>query len=97
MGQIVLSIIIALYITILLSMMEEVCTLTFIKELVELSTINALYKKTLFRGGKYIDFYEGSSSVEFCNCTILKNVAYLRTGLYHRSVHITLTTNIFYF
>ena len=44
----------------------------------------------------YIDFYEGSS-VEFCNCRILKNIAYLGLGPYLRSLHATLTSSIFYF
>ena len=43
MGQVVLRIIIALYIAILLSMMEEECILTYMKELVELSIVTALY------------------------------------------------------
>ena len=43
LGQVASSVIIALYIAILLSMLEEECTLTYMKELVELSIVTALY------------------------------------------------------
>ena len=84
-GQVTSSIIIALYIAILVSMMEKACTLTYMKELVELNIVTALYTIIYNAqndgGGVYIDFYEGRSRVEFCNCRILKNIAYLGSGL----------------
>ena len=48
-------------------------------------------------GGVYFDFYEGRSRVEFGNCRILKNIPYLGSGLYLRSLHATSTSSSFYF
>ena len=58
------------------------------KELVQLNIVTALY--TIICNAQ-------NDGVEFCNCRILKNIGYLGSGLYLRSLHATSTSSSFYF
>ena len=99
MGQVASSIIIALYIAILLTTMEEECTLTYMKELVELSIVTALYTIIMLKMmEEECILISMKEEVELSFVTVeSQKYSYLGSGLYLRSLHATLTSSNFYF